>query len=200
MALIPFCDRRVVLDLGKLWGDPDHDYLLDEFRRLHPREFERWRIVEQRLFESRAGSGGYPDQPLMQICRGFIEERAIGEYGTLGSSRAWMVLRGRILRGLIEERPNLHPCPGKRLITQPRTLSDEELSALARAFGMAHPKLWSDWQHIERAGSLEDDPLAPASWAFRQYLMEQCWVQGSMAVSSTFLDVRGLIRGEGWID
>jgi hypothetical protein len=184
-------DRRVVLYIGKPWGDPDYDFLLDEFCHLMPSEFDRWQIIEKRLFETRETTRTYPDLPFMQLCQKFMEDR-LDDKRQLGASRAWTVLRGRILRDLINETPNLNPSPGKLLITDPRTLSDEELVSLADAFGLAHPQLWSDWQRIEREGNFDNDPLRPASFAFHSYVMENCWVQSTIACGRIFLDVRGI--------
>ena len=177
---------------GKRFDDPDYDHLLDQFARDHPTELELWRGIEKGLFQSRSGPGKYPDQDLMKLCIGYLQQRLVDECGGLGGSHAWKVLRGRILRELLDAEPQLNPAPGKPLMTEPRTCSDGELISLAEAFSRERPEAWREWERIEAEGQFDDDPLRVIFSSFLHYLQTRCWVQAGTAAASVFVDVRGL--------
>ena len=188
----------IISFLNTPFDDPHFDRLLGQFANNHPCELEAWRNIERELFERRPDPNkqrvyrGYPDQLLMTFCRRFLGSRLPDGVGEAGAHHAWQVLRGRILRALLEEEPRLNPAAGKVLITDPRTCSDVELTSVVDAFRSAQPTTWTEWQRIETEGRFDDDPLRSVSIAFRKFLEAHCWIQSSMAISSTFLAVRGL--------
>jgi hypothetical protein len=185
--------QLAVVDPLKPYSDPDYDDLLDAFSRECPDTLARWKSMERDLFAGHKGLGKYPDLKLMKTCRDFIKARIVDHVGGLGDHRAWQAIRGRILRSLIDQDPKLNPAPGKLLLTEPRTLTDDELVTLLDGFRDKHPGLWADWLRIEAEGKFDDDPLAEISIAFIRYAQDQCWVESLTAVSTTFFDVRGHI-------
>ena len=185
--------RKVALGANEPFEHPDYQCLIRAFAHAHPDEFEKWKRIEKDLFESRRGRSGYPDQPLMKLWLDFIKESSLDGFKGY-PSRAWMVLRGHILRAVLDENPNLRPDPRKILITEPRTCSDNDLTLLVARFRQQHPNLWTDWCRIEASGDFDDDPLGEISVAFYRFLQECCWVQSLTAFSCIFLDARRLAR------
>ena len=185
--------HRYVECVGTTFDDPEYDRLLREFVSEHPQEFEAWRSVERALFESRAGLGAYPDQLLMKSCQAHIRKKLVDLTGGLAASHVWRVLRGRIVRSLLQDDPSLHPAPGKVLIMEPRTCTDAELVALVKNFGANHPSLWERWSRVEAAfDKWVDDPLREVSFEFHRFVREHCWVMSNSAISMAFSAVRGL--------
>lgn len=189
-------NQRIVLTVDKAFDDPDYDLLLSEFERQHPAEFERWVNIEAGLFARRAGLKAYPDQDLRNLVIKFISDRVEDQLHGQGTSKAWAVQSGRILRNLLQELPHLNPAPGRLLVTHPRTLTDQQVIALAADFRSVHPEAWEEWNTIESQSNFEDDPLRSISNTFRSFVAERCWVQCSTACSSLFLDLRGLVYEE----
>ncbi len=184
---------QIILYRGKSFDDPDYDLLLDRFAHLQPAEMGRWRAVEKRLFETRAGLGAYPDQELRTFATDFIRPMLVDEAGGLGPDIAWGVLRGRVLQALIAENPALHPAPGEILLTEPRSCADAELRVIAEHFAREEPELWQDWARIEREANFENDPLHAVSMTFHRFLQKHYWAQGNVARIDAFMEVRGLV-------
>ena len=175
---------------GKASDDPDYDTLLAELAKDHPLQLEQWREIERTLFENRRGFRAYPDRDLMKFCQDYLLRRLVDNRG-LGAFHAWQVLRGRILRSLLEARPELHPAPGKVLITDPQVCTDRELVAMLDDFKCKHPRLWNRWEVIEaNFGAFGDDPLREISCAFHRHIREHCWVGSPDAASMTFSYIR----------
>jgi hypothetical protein len=145
------------------------------------------------LFEARAGLAAYPDQHLMKSCQAHLGRKLVDHRGGLAAFRVWSVLRGRILRSLLQEDPSLHPAPGKVLMTGPRTCTDSELIALVENFKGDHPQLWERWSRVEAApDEWGDTPLRAVSLEFHRFVRKHCWVMSHTAVTAAFSAVRGL--------
>lgn len=185
--------RKVVNYVRRSYGDPEYDALLTQFENDHPAQFERWREVEEKAFRDRIGLCAYPDREWMNFCLSFLQSRLIRDGDGFGPFRAWRALRGRILRRLFDETPSLNPAPGAILVTEPRTMTDDELAVIVDLFRHDQPEIWSEWERIENGkGRDEDDPLQRASIAFYGFVAANCWVQSSSAITGIFVDVRAL--------
>lgn len=185
--------RGVTEYFGKPFDDPDYDALLDDFACDCPARMDEWRELEREMFERRVGLSAYPDKQLMEFCQDYLRHRLNDECGGLAASRAWFVLRGRILRALLDEDPALNPSPGMLLLTEPRTCNDLELSSIVDDFKDRHAETWDHWTRVEAAfDQYGDDPLRDVSGVFHRFVRDRCWVQSSNAIIHLFGCVRSL--------